>query len=171
MTALLGVEHLERVFGGVRAVDGASFEVREGEIHGLIGPNGAGKTTAINVISGLLPPTGGAAATAFAIVPRHVLGGVGFVAPSEKITMAYIGCGTQGIREMLGMLNIPELQIVAACDPGHERFVAVIHRGAVVAIPDARLSSTWPVFLTGGASESCGGKYNEKMAGFSHLTC
>ena len=43
----------------------------------------------------------GAAATAFTIVPRHVLGGPGFVAPSEKITVAYIGCGTQGIREML----------------------------------------------------------------------
>jgi ABC-type branched-subunit amino acid transport system ATPase component len=60
VTALLAIERLERVFGGVRAVDGASFEVREGEIHGLIGPNGAGKTTAINVISGLLAPTGGA---------------------------------------------------------------------------------------------------------------
>jgi hypothetical protein len=66
---------------------------------------------------------GGAAATAFAIVPRHVLGGPGYVAPSEKITMAYIGCGTQGLREMLGMLSIPELQIVAVCDPvkdGHD---------------------------------------------------
>ena len=60
MSALLSVERLERAFGGVRAVDGASFDVRAGEIHGLIGPNGAGKTTAINVVSGLLRPTGGA---------------------------------------------------------------------------------------------------------------
>ncbi len=60
MSALLSVERLERAFGGVRAVDGASFEVRAGEVHGLIGPNGAGKTTAINLISGLLRPTGGA---------------------------------------------------------------------------------------------------------------
>ena len=59
----------------------------------------------------------GAAATAFTIVPRHVLGGQGFVAPSEKITVAYIGCGTQGIREMLRMLSMPEVQIVAVCDP------------------------------------------------------
>jgi ABC-type branched-subunit amino acid transport system ATPase component len=57
--ALLAIERLERAFGGVRAVDGASFEVREGEVHGLIGPNGAGKTTVINMISGLLAPTGG----------------------------------------------------------------------------------------------------------------
>jgi len=65
----------------------------------------------------------GTAATAFTIVPRHVLGGAGFVPPSEKITVAYIGCGTQGTREMLRMLAMPEVQIVAVCDPvkdGHE---------------------------------------------------
>src|SRR5256885_2480145 len=61
--------------------------------------------------------TGGAAAAAFSIVPRHVLGGPGFVAPSEKITLAYIGCGTQGLREMLAMLAMPDVQIVAVCDP------------------------------------------------------
>ena len=60
---------------------------------------------------------GGAAATAFSIVPRHVLGGPGFVPPSEKITVAYIGCGTQGLREMLRMIAMPEVQIVAVCDP------------------------------------------------------
>jgi hypothetical protein len=60
---------------------------------------------------------GSAAATALAVVPRHVLGGPGFVAPSEKITLAYIGCGTQGLRELLGMLAMPEVQIVAVCDP------------------------------------------------------
>ena len=49
---------------------------------------------------------GGAAAAAFTIVPRHVLGGAGFVAPSEKITVAHIGCGTQGLRELPGLLAI-----------------------------------------------------------------
>src|SRR6266540_5761070 len=62
----------------------------------------------------------GAAATAFTIVPRHVLGGPGFVAPSEKITLAYIGCGTQGLREMPALLAMPEIQIVAVCDPVKE---------------------------------------------------
>src|SRR6266576_3985093 len=61
--------------------------------------------------------TSGAAATAFAIVPRHVLGGPGFVAPSEKITVAHIGCGTQGLREMVAMLAMPQIQFVAVCDP------------------------------------------------------
>jgi len=61
--------------------------------------------------------TTAASAAALTILPRHVLGGEGVVPPSEKITLAYIGCGTQGLREMLGMLNIAQVQIVAVCDP------------------------------------------------------
>jgi ABC-type branched-subunit amino acid transport system ATPase component len=60
MSALLRLEAVERAFGGVRAVDGVTFAVATGAVHGLIGPNGAGKTTAINLISGLLAPTAGA---------------------------------------------------------------------------------------------------------------
>ena len=61
----------------------------------------------------------GSAATAFAItvVPRHVLGGPQNVAPSDRITIGYIGCGTQGIREMVRLVANPEVQIVAVCDP------------------------------------------------------
>ena len=40
------------------------------------------------------------AALGFTIVPRHVLGGKNFIAPSDKITLGYIGMGTQGIREL-----------------------------------------------------------------------
>src|SRR5512137_215065 len=65
---------------------------------------------------------GSAAAAAFTIVPRHVLGGAGFVAPSEKVTLAYIGCGTEGLREMPGLLSLPEVQIVAVCDPVKEGY-------------------------------------------------
>jgi predicted dehydrogenase len=60
--------------------------------------------------------TTGVAAGAFTIVPRHVLGGPGFVPPSEKITLACIGFGTQAIREISGILARPEVQIVAVCD-------------------------------------------------------
>src|ERR1043166_4705329 len=60
--------------------------------------------------------SGTAAATTFSIVPRHVLGGAGFVPPSEKITLACIGFGTQAIREIGGILSRPEVQIVAVCD-------------------------------------------------------
>ncbi len=58
-TSLLEVRDLARYFGGLKAVDGVSFQVRQGEIVGLIGPNGAGKTTVFNLISGFLKPTRG----------------------------------------------------------------------------------------------------------------
>lgn len=48
----LEVEKLEKSFGGVKAVDGISFSVEEGETVGIIGPNGAGKTTVFNLITG-----------------------------------------------------------------------------------------------------------------------
>ena len=51
------------------------------------------------------------------IVPRHVLGGTGHVAPNDKITLAHIGMGTQGFREIGGLLDDPRVQIVAVCDP------------------------------------------------------
>ncbi len=57
--ALLVVDHLTVRFGGVNAVENLSFEVAQGEVHGLIGPNGAGKTTAFNVISGIQAPAAG----------------------------------------------------------------------------------------------------------------
>jgi hypothetical protein len=58
-----------------------------------------------------------AASLAFTVVPRHVLGGPRFVAPSNKLTLGYIGCGTQGLRELTSLISNPTLQIVAVCDP------------------------------------------------------
>ena len=57
------------------------------------------------------------ASLAVSIVPRHVLGGPSFIAPSDKVTLAYIGCGTQGMREMTELIANPKIQIVSVCDP------------------------------------------------------
>lgn len=57
-----------------------------------------------------------ATAATITVVPRYVLGGPGYIAPSEKITIANIGCGTQGLREMPALLQNPEIQVVAVCD-------------------------------------------------------
>ncbi|HVH32090.1 MAG TPA: branched-chain amino acid ABC transporter ATP-binding protein/permease, partial [bacterium] len=56
---VLVIENLGKYFGGLKAVDGVSFAVRQGEVHALIGPNGSGKTTILNVISGLYVPSFG----------------------------------------------------------------------------------------------------------------
>ena len=56
---VLRVTDVHRSYGGVKALAGASLEVRAGETLGLIGPNGAGKTTLFDVISGFVPPTDG----------------------------------------------------------------------------------------------------------------
>jgi len=56
---LLSLQNVSKTFGGFRALQGVSFEVREGEFLGLIGPNGSGKTTLFNCVSGALQPSGG----------------------------------------------------------------------------------------------------------------
>ena len=57
---MLEVEGLHKAFGGLTAVNGASFSVEAGSITALIGPNGAGKTTAFNLVSGVMRPDRGA---------------------------------------------------------------------------------------------------------------
>lgn len=59
MAALLKVDNVSMVFGGLRAVSNLSMHIDEGELIGLIGPNGAGKTTAFNMITGVYTPTEG----------------------------------------------------------------------------------------------------------------
>jgi len=59
--AIVKVEGLSKEFGQLKAVDGVSFDIEEGEIFGFLGPNGAGKTTTINMLTTLLRPSGGTA--------------------------------------------------------------------------------------------------------------
>jgi branched-chain amino acid transport system ATP-binding protein len=58
-TPALKLDNVAKIFGGLRAIDGVSFEVAPRQIFGLIGPNGAGKTTAFNCISGVYTPEQG----------------------------------------------------------------------------------------------------------------
>jgi ABC-type branched-subunit amino acid transport system ATPase component len=59
MGSILEVRGLTKRFGGLTAVSGLDFEVREGEILGMIGPNGAGKSTTFNLIAGTYPASSG----------------------------------------------------------------------------------------------------------------
>jgi sodium transport system ATP-binding protein len=56
---MIKVSNLYKSFGDVKAVNGISFEARDGEITGLLGPNGAGKTTTLRMLYSLLPPDEG----------------------------------------------------------------------------------------------------------------
>jgi sodium transport system ATP-binding protein len=57
--AMIVVKNLRKSFGQVKAVNGVSFEARDGQITGLLGPNGAGKTTTLRMLYSLLPPDEG----------------------------------------------------------------------------------------------------------------
>jgi ABC-2 type transport system ATP-binding protein len=58
---IIAARDLRKSYGALKAVDGVSFEVREGEVFGILGPNGAGKTTTLEMIEGMRPIDGGTA--------------------------------------------------------------------------------------------------------------
>jgi branched-chain amino acid transport system ATP-binding protein len=100
----LTLSSVSRAFGGLRAVDGVSLEVRPGERRAIIGPNGAGKTTLFNLISGELPPSEG----------RIVLFGrdVTHVSPHRR---AALGLGrTYQITNLFPRLTVLENCLLAA---------------------------------------------------------
>src|SRR5215207_3704086 len=59
MGPVLALEGIVKSFPGVRALDGARFDVRAGEVHALLGENGAGKSTLIKIMSGVHEPDAG----------------------------------------------------------------------------------------------------------------
>ncbi len=61
MNTIIQLRDLTRSFGSIRAINGISFTVEEGEVFGLLGPNGSGKTTLVRLLNGVLAPTSGTA--------------------------------------------------------------------------------------------------------------
>jgi predicted dehydrogenase len=74
-------------------------------------------------------------ASAFMIVPRHVLGGPGFVPPSDRITLAAVGMGHQGFAVTMELLARPDVQVVAVCDcnRGSKDYVEYDDNGILIA--------------------------------------
>ncbi len=70
-----------------------------------------------------------AIATAFAIVPRHVLGGTGYSAPSDMINIAVIGTGGQGIFNIKALLQQQDARIIAVADPNEESDYSAFYYG------------------------------------------
>jgi len=59
MSAMIEIRGLTKHFGPLKAVDGVSFDVAQGEVLGFLGPNGAGKSTTMKILTGYLPATSG----------------------------------------------------------------------------------------------------------------
>jgi len=95
------------------------------------------------------------------ILPRHVLGGKGFLAPSDKINVAYIGCGTQGLRELPALLALPDVQVTAVCDP-QKKAIDYYDWGPTALRDMVRNTIGKPNWETGGNNTVPGGLDNGK---------
>src|SRR5262245_18279195 len=102
--AILELDHVTKVFGGLRAIDDVSLKIEDGQIYGLIGPNGAGKTSVFNVITGVYKPDGGTV--------RFAGRSIGGLAP-HRIAELGIARTFQNIR-LFGAMSVIENVMVAA---------------------------------------------------------
>jgi branched-chain amino acid transport system ATP-binding protein len=120
--SILEVEGVVKRFGGIRAVNGASLDVREGSITALIGPNGAGKTTFFNVVTGFYRPDGGSAT----FNGKSILG-------RPPYSIARLGMvRTFQITKALSRMPVIDNMMLAAPDqPGERLWNAITRPGAV----------------------------------------
>lgn len=110
MVNVLDVKHLNKTFGGLQAVSGLTFSVRQGEILGLIGPNGAGKTTTFNLIAGFCAPDSGEV-----LLEGHNIVGL----TADRICKRGL-CRTFQIARPFGYLTVLENAMIGAfCHTGH----------------------------------------------------
>ena len=88
--SLFQAENLSINFGGIKAVDGVTFDVAPGEVFTIIGPNGAGKTTIFNLVSRIYEPTGGKLSFAgrdITNVPPHLIAALGIARTFQNIEL------------------------------------------------------------------------------------
>jgi len=117
---ILAVREVVRTFGGLRAVDGASFDVEQGSITALIGPNGAGKSTLFNVVSGFLSPERGSVQFEGRRIDR---------APSHRIARRGLVRTFQVPRALTRMSVLDNVLLAAPHHPG-ERLTGLLLRPA-----------------------------------------
>ena len=87
---LFQADNISISFGGIKAVDGVTFDVGEGEIFAIVGPNGAGKSTIFNLISRIYEPTGGKLTFRgqdITNVPPHTIAGRGIARTFQNIEL------------------------------------------------------------------------------------
>jgi branched-chain amino acid transport system permease protein len=125
--AIIECRELARQFGGIRALDGVSLTVAEGELIGLVGPNGSGKTTLVNLLSGALRPTSGEIAVdgrPAVTLPPHRLAHLG-VARTYQIPRPF---GSMTVRDNVAvaiMFGRDPASLAAARRAAHEHLELV----------------------------------------------
>jgi neutral amino acid transport system ATP-binding protein len=112
---LLEAKNLQKSFGGVTAVQGASIAVTQGSITGLIGPNGAGKTTLFNLLSNFITPDSGE--VIFDGQPVHTM-------PSHRIARSGM-VRTFQVAKALSRLSVLENLLLATQNQAGEKFFNV----------------------------------------------
>jgi branched-chain amino acid transport system ATP-binding protein len=117
-SALLDVQGVVKSFGGLRAVDGASFQVERGSITALIGPNGAGKTTLFHIVSGFVGADGGRVL----FEGRSILG-----KPAHSIASMRIVRTFQQTKTLAAMTVLDNMLLAGREQPG-ERLGGVLYR-------------------------------------------
>ena len=128
---------VKRHFGGIRALDGVSFTVAEGELIGLVGPNGSGKTTLVNLLSGALRPTSGQMTIdgrSIVDLPAHRLAHFG-VARTYQIPRPF---GSMTVRDNVAvaiMFGRRATSLAAARGAAHEHLDLVDLDGHADALP------------------------------------
>jgi len=179
---VLSVSSLTKRFGDFTALNGVSFEVREGEILGLIGPNGSGKTTAFNCISGALAPSAGsvrfrdeeiAGRTPDAICHRGLARTFQIPRPFRKLSLvenvavaAHFGATTR-LGESAARARAREVLALVGLPTTDDASTATLGAGGLKKLELARALATSPKLLL--ADESLGGLDPSEMAGAADL--
>ncbi len=122
MEPLLDVQNLTMDFGGLRAIDQVSLQVRPDEVVVLIGPNGAGKTTFFNCITGIYKPTGGDAIIAPPGGKRRRINGL----KTHRVTRLGMARTFQNIRRFPEMTVLENVMIGRHCRSSAGILAAVV---------------------------------------------
>lgn len=149
MEPLLDVKNLTMDFGGLRALDRISLDLREGEILALIGPNGAGKTTFFNCITGIYEPTAG---DIFITPPgkkRERINGLAV----HRVTERGLARTFQNIRLFPGMTVLENVMVARHCRSRAGVLGAVFRDRNTCREEDAIVGRSYEILGTVGLSE------------------
>jgi ABC-2 type transport system ATP-binding protein len=135
----ISIENLVKKYGGQRAVDRISFEVKTGEIVGFLGPNGAGKTTTMRMITGFIGPTEGTVKVGGLDIADHmdeVKRKIGYLPENNPLYqdmpvidyLEYVA-GIQGIPREDRMAKVAEMIRITGLNPEKHKKISELSKG------------------------------------------